>query len=242
MAWKCAEFNGKKVWVEVDDLGHQLKNQGRSPIRYSSSAGTKRYLATASRVSITDGALSEDLPDPTDVPQQKKRKGSGFGSAKNRTADQARRAKESAQNLVGSFSSDAVVCFTDGSCLGNPGPAGLGVVMKVSDTDEQTQSVYLGQGTNNVAELSAIEVALEMVRDANIPDERPVEILTDSKYSHGILTLNWKAKVNQELVKRIRQAIENRGNVRIHWVAGHAGIPQNEQADALANQAISDQS
>ena len=103
---------------------------------------------------------------------------------------------------------------------------------------QHTESIFLGQGTNNVAELTAIETALKMVEAHNIPDANPVEIMTDSKYSHGILTLNWKAKVNQELVHRIKQRIQSRGKVRIHWVAGHAGIPQNERADELANQAI----
>ena len=147
-------------------------------------------------------------------------------------------ARESVDNLLKSFASNAVICFTDGSCQGNPGPAGVGVFMEVPGGEQYTESIFLGQGTNNVAELTAIETALKMVEKHNIPDANPVEIMTDSKYSHGILTLNWKAKVNQELVHRIKQRIQNRGRIRIHWVAGHAGIPQNERADELANQAI----
>ena len=147
-------------------------------------------------------------------------------------------ARESAQRLLKSFSSNAVVCFTDGSCQGNPDLLALGYLMQLFEGEQHTESIYLGQGTNNVAELSAIETALKMVEQHNVPDARPAEILTDSKYSHGILTLNWKAKANQALVQRIKQRIKNRGRVQIHWVAGHAGIPQNERADELANQAI----
>lgn len=236
MTWRRASFKGKKVWVVVDELGNPVISQGKATIRYSSSEKTSAYSATARNVQVAENAEIEQLPEIKAA--QSKRTRSGFGSAKNRTADQADRARKSVENLLRSFASNAVICFTDGSCRGNPGPAGLGVLMQLSDTENHTRSTFLGQGTNNVAELTAIEAALQMVEEHDVPDERPLEILTDSKYSHGILTLNWKAKANQELVQRIKQRIKNRGKVRIHWVAGHAGIPQNEKADALANQAI----
>ena len=236
MAWKRAMFKGKKVWVEVDELGNPIVAQGKSNIRYSNKSNTSKYTATARNIQIIPDAAVEQLPDIQ--PAQSAQKTPRFGSAKTRTAAQAEMARESAQRLLKSFASNAVVCFTDGSCQGNPGPAGVGVLMQLSEDEQHTESIYLGQGTNNVAELSAIETALKMVEQHDVPDARPVEILTDSKYSHGILTLNWKAKANQALVQRIKQRIKNRGRVRIHWVAGHAGIPQNERADELANQAI----
>ena len=236
MAWKRAMFKGKKVWVEVDELGNPIVSQGKSSIRYSNKSNTSKYSATARNIQLIPDAAVEQLPDIQAA--QSAQKTSRFGSAKTRTAAQAEMARESAQRLLKSFASNAVVCFTDGSCQGNPGPAGVGVLMQLSEGEQHTESIYLGQGTNNVAELSAIETALKMVEQHDVPDARPVEILTDSKYSHGILTLNWKAKANQALVQRIKQRIKNRGRVRIHWVAGHAGIPQNERADELANQAI----
>ena len=236
MAWKRALFKGKKVWVEVDENGNPVVSEGKSKIRYSNQSNTSVYTATARNVQPIPDAAIEQLSAPQ--PAQASKKASGFGSAKTRTAAQAEQARESAQRLLQSFASNAVICFTDGSCQGNPGPAGLGVLMQLSETEQHTESIFLGQGTNNVAELSAIETALKMVEAHNVPDERPVEILTDSKYSHGILTLNWKPKANQALVQRIKQRIKNRGRIRIHWVAGHAGIPQNERADELANQAI----
>ena len=236
MAWKRATFKGKKVWVEVDELGNPVVSQGKSSIRYSNKSNTSKYSATARNIQLIPDAAVEQLPDIQ--PAQSTPKTPRFGSAKTRTAAQAEMARESAQRLLKSFASNAVVCFTDGSCQGNPGPAGVGVLMQLSEDEQHTESIYLGQGTNNVAELSAIETALKMVEQHDVPDARPVEILTDSKYSHGILTLNWKAKANQALVQRIKQRIKNRGRVRIHWVAGHAGIPQNERADELANQAI----
>ena len=236
MAWKRAMFKGKKVWVQVDPLGNPIVSSGKSNIRYSNRSNTSMYTANARNVQVVPDAAVEELPEIEKAKSKPSK--SGFGSAKNRTAQQAVMARESVEKLLKSFASNAVICFTDGSCQGNPGPAGVGVFMEVPGGEQHTESIFLGQGTNNVAELTAIETALKMVEAHNIPDVTPVEIMTDSKYSHGILTLNWKAKVNQELVQRIKQRIQNRGKVRIHWVAGHAGIPQNERADELANQAI----
>ena len=236
MAWKRAMFKGKKVWVQVDSLGNPIVSSGKSNIRYSNRGNTSMYTATARNVQVVLDAAVEELPEIQKAKSKPSK--SGFGSAKNRTAQQAEMARESVESLLKSFASNAVICFTDGSCQGNPGPAGVGVFMEVPGGEQYTESIFLGQGTNNVAELTAIETALKMVEKHNIPDANPVEIMTDSKYSHGILTLNWKAKVNQVLVHRIKQRIQNRGRIRIHWVAGHAGIPQNERADELANQAI----
>jgi len=96
----------------------------------------------------------------------------------------------------------------------------------------------LGEATNNIAELTAILDSLNLIAEKGTPDDIHIEICTDSKYVQGVLSLNWKAKSNQELVKTIKQRIKNRGNIRLHWVAGHAGIEANEIADQLAVEAI----
>ena len=163
-----------------------------------------------------------------------------LGSSKTRTEAQKVKAQLVAKDLLAGFATDAVVCFTDGACRGNPGPAGAGVFMTHQQQSFSSKK-YLGNATNNVAELTAIELALEQIAAKNIPKGIPTEILTDSKYSHGVLMLNWKAKSNRALIMKIRTMLKDRGNTRIHWVAGHAGIEQNEIADELANQAIAEQ-
>jgi ribonuclease HI len=238
MAWKHAMFKGKKVWAQVDESGEMLSAGGRTPIRYSPAAGAKIYKASSSNLKAVDGAVSE-LPDGADAPKgggRSSRASSGLGSAKTRTASQRVRAVQVAKDLVEGFPSESIVFFTDGSCRGNPGPAGSGVVMRLPSGEIRTRSEYLGTGTNNVAELTAISIAMDMLEDT--VEEGPVQILTDSKYSHGVLALNWKAKANAELIKSIRRQLREHGNVHLHWVAGHAGIPENEQADELANMAI----
>jgi ribonuclease HI len=128
----------------------------------------------------------------------------------------------------------AVVAYADGACSGNPGPAGLGVVLLDGDRREEL-SEYLGTGTNNIAELTAILRVAERLRGA---PARPVHIYTDSSYAIGLLSKGWKAKANQALVAEVRAALRRLAAVTLHYVPGHAGVPLNERADALARQAV----
>ena len=127
----------------------------------------------------------------------------------------------------------AMVIFTDGAALGNPGPMGIGVVL-VAGAHRKEISEYLGVGTNNVAELTAVLRALEAVKDR----DRPVLVHSDSNYAIGVLAKGWKAKANQELVARIRAV--GAAFRRLHFVKveGHAGVPENERCDELAREAI----
>jgi len=128
---------------------------------------------------------------------------------------------------------DAIHVWTDGACTGNPGPAGLGVV--IVDGERKTEiSEFLGDGTNNIAELTAILRGLERVADK----ARPVVVYSDSAYSIGLLTQAWKAKKNVELVEKLRATCLEFRDLRFVKVAGHAGIPLNERVDQLARDAI----
>ena len=236
MPWKEALFKGKKVWVEVDSKGNPVVQKGLSPIRYSSDEGAKVYFGKSTSVGkITGEALQ--LP-PVGKSAPKGKVSLGLGSAKNRTLAQKKKAKQTARQLVDSFSEQTIVCFTDGSCRGNPGLSGTGVLVRMTDGREVEHFRFLGEGTNNTAEISAVIDALEIIDKEKGPDEIPVEILTDSKYVVGLIQLGWKAKANRDLVQHLKRQIKIRGNVRLHWVAGHAGIEENERADQLANKAI----
>jgi ribonuclease HI len=133
---------------------------------------------------------------------------------------------------VGAPPGDAVIVYTDGACTGNPGPMGIGVVI-VDGKERKELSEYLGMGTNNIAELTAIERALE-----SCPRDRTVIVHSDSSYALGLLGKNWKAKANQELVARLRKLASQFRDVRWVKVAGHAGVPENERCDQLATGAI----
>src|SRR5262249_50063044 len=128
---------------------------------------------------------------------------------------------------------DTIQVWTDGACTGNPGPAGLGVV--VIDGDNRIElSEFLGDGTNNIAELMAIKRGLEEVKDRS----RAGVVYSDSAYSIGLLTKPWKAKKNVELVEELRALVRAFPKLSFVKVAGHAGIALNERVDELARTAI----
>jgi ribonuclease HI len=123
--------------------------------------------------------------------------------------------------------------FTDGACSGNPGPAGFGVVL-VCGVHRKELSGYLGEATNNIAELTAVVRALAAVKDR----AREIVVYSDSKYTIGMLTQRWKIKANRELVEQARALVATFPKLRFEWVPGHAGVAENERCDELARAAI----
>lgn len=128
---------------------------------------------------------------------------------------------------------NAIHVWTDGGANPNPGPSGIGVVIVDGETHKEL-SEFLGHGTNQIAELTAILRGLEEIRDR----ARPVVVYSDSAYSIGLLTQNWKAKANVELVMKLRAMCQMFPDLRFVKVAGHSGISLNERVDQLAGAAI----
>ncbi|HEY3594085.1 MAG TPA: ribonuclease H, partial [Polyangiaceae bacterium] len=151
-------------------------------------------------------------------------------STSEKMASAKRRAQSSAMPKV---SRDSIVAYADGACSGNPGPAGLGVVILEGPIRTEI-SEPIGQGTNNIAELTAIERVLDTVIDTG----RPLVIYTDSEYAVGVLSKGWKAKANIALIERVRDRLAKRPATRLVHVRGHAGIELNERADELAREAV----
>jgi ribonuclease HI len=133
-------------------------------------------------------------------------------------------------------SAETILIYTDGACSGNPGPAGIGVLLERPDGEVIEHSEFIGEGTNNIAELTAILRALEMLR----PEEHTAHVLlyTDSAWSLGVLVGGWKAKVNLELITAIKEKMTTMPEVELLKVKGHAGNGGNEEADALATMAV----
>jgi ribonuclease HI len=132
---------------------------------------------------------------------------------------------------------EQILIFTDGASSGNPGPAGIGVVLRFGEHEKEI-SEYIGLATNNMAELRAIETGLLAVKKTDLP----VRIFTDSRYAYGVLTLGWKVKANIEMVQSIKKTMMKFKNLKIVKIKGHAGDKGNERADFLATSAIKDSS
>ncbi|MBS1190219.1 MAG: ribonuclease [Rhodocyclaceae bacterium] len=139
---------------------------------------------------------------------------------------------------------NTVDIYTDGACRGNPGPGGWGAILR---TGRHEKELWGGEAdtTNNRMELTAAIRALEALK-------RPVaaRIHTDSQYvlkgisewingwkRNGWRTADKKPVKNADLWQELdRLAREHR--LEWIWVKGHAGHPENERADALANRGI----
>lgn len=137
-----------------------------------------------------------------------------------------------------------VVIYTDGACKGNPGPGGWGAILRYGQVEKE---MFGGepQTTNNRMELMAVISALEALKKTCA-----VEVWTDSQYvQKGIAEWlpNWKKRnwmtadkkpvKNADLWQRL-EAATNPHHIQWHWVKGHAGHPENERADQLANRGV----
>jgi len=136
-----------------------------------------------------------------------------------------------------------VEIFTDGSCLGNPGPGGYGAVLKYKETSKELSQGYK-LTTNNRMEMLATIVALQSLKEPCT-----VTLTTDSQYVRQGITQwiskwqknNWKTASRQD-VKNVDlwkqlYAENQRHKVQWNWVKGHSGHIENERCDDLARQA-----
>jgi ribonuclease HI len=224
-----------QVWAEVDDAGRLVADPGgRVTVVYKRDPAAKTYKAGARNLAPIAGAgIEADLgggaPAGAPAPAAKRttRASSGAAAAPAAAANVGRA-------TLGDRAPDGTVhVWTDGACTGNPGPAGLGVVV-IDGASRKEHGEYLGAGTNNIAELTAILRGLDLVKDPT----RPVRVYTDSQYAIGVLSLGWKAKANVELIQEIKERLRAFTDVRFVKVPGHAGVPENERCDALARGAI----
>jgi ribonuclease HI len=215
-------FKNQRVFIDVDDKGSPIEKDGRATMRYRLDDERVYHPSVRNLSELENGALGK---------QQQ--------AAARRSNPKV--SPEKSSSLLNISETDVVsgqiLAFTDGACLGNPGPAGLGYLINYPDGRTAIQGEPLGRATNNIAELTAILRVLELVD----PKTPRVVIHTDSSYAIGVLTKNWKAKANQELIAQIRQKLARFSNVELRKVKGHAGIEQNELVDQLARSAAETQ-
>lgn len=135
-----------------------------------------------------------------------------------------------------------VTIYTDGACIGNPGPGGYGAVIRFGEYRKEISCGYR-KTTNNRMELLAAIKALKRLKE---PCE--VTLHSDSEYVVNAMKKGWaqewqaqgwqrgkrgKAK-NPDLWERLL-ALTCTHRVSFKWVRGHSGNPENERCDRLAN-------
>lgn len=137
----------------------------------------------------------------------------------------------------------AVDLYTDGACLGNPGPGGWAVVLHWRGREKELSGAEAATTNNRMELMAAIRGLEALTRGAD------VRVHTDSAYlrdgitrwihawkQNGWRTADRKPVKNTDLWRRLDEALA-RHRVEWLWVKGHAGHPGNERADRLARAA-----
>jgi len=141
-----------------------------------------------------------------------------------------------------------VIIYTDGACLGNPGPGGYGTVLLYNGHRKELSGGFR-LTTNNRMEIMAAIVALSALKRSCA-----ATLYTDSQYLVNALTKGWVEKwrakgwmrnnreraLNQDLWERLL-ALCSRHKVEFLWVRGHAESRENERCDLLAREAANGQ-
>jgi ribonuclease HI len=136
-----------------------------------------------------------------------------------------------------------VVIYTDGACLGNPGPGGYGVVL-LHGKERKEFSRGFRLTTNNRMEMLACIVGLQALKSACA-----VTLYSDSQYVINSMTKGWALRwrknrwkrngvdvPNSDLWEKMLDLCDNH-KVTFNWVRGHAGNKENERCDQLAREA-----
>ena len=215
--WHRMRFKKNKVWMAVDAQGQPLVKEGKVLVKYQLKQDYEYWVKKGSVTPLeSQESETQHLSANTRGPQ----------ASGSKVPDEAVWLEE------GSLS-DKICVFTDGASSGNPGPSGIGVVLRYGEHEKEI-SEFIGSATNNIAELKAIEAGLSALKSRDIP----VRLFTDSTYAYGLLTQNWKPQKNRQLVESIKKKMKGFKDLKFFKVKGHSGHPDNERADYLATSAI----
>ena len=215
------QFKTNKVWVATTPDGGLREENGKVLLKYQLDQDHEYWVHRSS-------------VGPLDKEPRQKRSGQTAQSG-GKTAKKKRGAeRQDTQAEKEALPFDAVSIYTDGASSGNPGPSGIGVLLRFGDHEKEI-SKYIGVATNNIAELEAIRTGLRTLKRTR----HPVRVYTDSSYALGVLTRGWKAKKNADLIRSTKAIMSTFSDLKILKVKGHAGMEENERADKLATEAAS---
>ena len=213
-------FKKNKVWLATDQDQKPVTKNGKVLIRYQLDQDYEYWV------------LSKNIK-PIDALQRKEKTEKKEQSTQKSSKHMGMKTKSDTPFLPETSFDDAIIIYTDGASSGNPGPSGIGVVLRFGKHEKEI-SEYIGITTNNMAELEAIRSGLMAVKNPNLP----VRVFTDSGYAYGVLTQGWKAKKNQDIIESIKKILSKFKDQKIIKIKGHGGIEGNERADFLATSAI----
>lgn len=134
-----------------------------------------------------------------------------------------------------------VTIYTDGACLGNPGPGGYGVVLLYNGRRKEISGGFR-LTTNNRMEMMGVIVGLRALKE-----RCSVTLYSDSEYVVNSISKGWAARwrangwkrnkkdkaVNADLWEQLLDLIDKH-EVKMVWVRGHSGVKENERCDELS--------
>jgi ribonuclease HI len=208
---------------------------GYAKAQYKGFGSLEEARAYLGNVKINNPGCDEPaVAKPFNPPDAtKKKRGTGRGE------DEAKALKM----LETSDGLKHVVIYTDGACLGNPGPGGYGVVL-LHGKDRKEFSRGFRLTTNNRMEMLACIVGLQTLKEPCA-----VTLYSDSQYVINSMTKGWAQRWKKNSWRRNGENVPNadlwekmlelcdKHKVRFNWVRGHAGNKENERCDQLARQA-----
>ena len=226
-------------WIQDEKIEHRLSPFGKMNIQLADMT---------SNTGLALHNLEQELNflDSLQPSKKKPEYWLTLGSSKSRTTEQERSSRNLLTDIIGSCSTDTTVCFTDGSCLGNPGPCGAGACIFLPGAEEPVclKKPVSSCGSILLGELVAIQMAIEniynsVINRGNITTK--LHVFSDSQSAIGILSLGWEATSHKTTVKQVKHSIfklkQSGVDLEISWTPGHADIRGNELADKLAKEA-----
>ena len=216
--WKRVAFKKNKVWVSIQKDGSLIEKNNKVLIKYQRDQDYEYWVHKNSIKSVDS---IESKTNDTNKKSSKDTKKIDLKTARTTKPEYEIPCK------------DTICIYTDGAASGNPGPAGIGVLLSY-EKHEKEISKHIGIATNNIAELEAIRAGLLEIKNPDLP----VKVFTDSTYAYGVLVSGWKAKKNIEIINQIKKIISRFKNLKFFIVKGHAGHKGNERADFLATSAV----
>lgn len=193
---------------------------------------------------ITDEERNTKPTGKTEKNTKAETKGTAEKAKKNRKSSAEKNTAEHPEKSVFNNAlktEKEVNLYSDGSCLGNPGKGGYGVILEFKGKKQELSEGF-SLTTNNRMELSGVIAGLNKLKEACT-----VNIYTDSQYVAKAIKQGWlenwkkngwknsqrKPVKNQDLWMELDKALI-RHNVTFNWIKGHAGHPENERCDELA--------
>jgi ribonuclease HI len=212
--WKRMSFQGNKVWVALTSEGLFLTQKNKVLIKYNLKQDYEYWIKKEHLKPLEQAVPARDKKDK-----------------KTKTSKPLQRVLKPPISM--DMPDNCIQIYTDGASSGNPGPAGIGALLIYRENRKEI-SQSIGIATNNIAELTAIKIALSHLKRHDLP----IRVFSDSSYAIGVLTKGWKPQANKKLIIEIKELMGKLKDITFIKVQGHAGIKENEVADFLATSAI----